>query len=167
MRILITYFSILFSFPQQSSQRMEEKKKKPPIDSMSINIVFIQQIQNASIYTKFNHFSHFHILYYFEIYTYIWKCSSKHICLSGIENFSTVLQILFLLFILFNVTTFCRSLYQGHIDFDREILNLFDFLLYFSFIHSVCLILISTLQDIVSFSGSRNCFILFVFYQYC
>lgn len=39
MRILITYFFILFCFPQQSFRRM---KKKKTIGSMSINIVFIQ-----------------------------------------------------------------------------------------------------------------------------
>lgn len=137
MRILITYFSILFCFPQQSFQRMKIKT----IDSMSINIVFIQ-IQNTSIQNSTTFPISYRYFFFGErdIYIYFWK-RSKHMPF-GHRNFSTVLWILFyFLFFLILYVLFCSvHSFISDIDFDQEILNLFDFLLYFSF-HSFSLVL--------------------------
>lgn len=107
MRILITYFSILFCFPQQSFQRMKIKT----IDSMSINIVFIQ-IQNTSIQNSTTFPISYRYFFFGErdIYIYFWK-RSKHMPF-GHRNFSTVLWILFyFLFFLILYVLFCSVLF--------------------------------------------------------
>lgn len=97
MRILITYFSILFCFPQQSFQRMKIKT----IDSMSINIVFIQ-IQNTSIQNSTT-FPTSYLYFFFrrERDTYLLLEAFKTYAFRASKLFNSFIDFV-LLFILFN-----------------------------------------------------------------